>query len=86
MLPILGEFDPNPDRICPPPQDRTDGPAALRPPGRRPPAEARVAALLDEARLFFDYLREDYPAALKSSLETLEARDRVARKASRPST
>ena len=32
-----------------------------------------MQALLDEARLFFDYLREDYPAAL-DSLERLEAR------------
>ena len=38
-----------------------------------PPAPPALQALLDEARLFFDYLREDYRAAL-DSLERLEAR------------
>ena len=37
------------------------------------PAPPALQALLDEARLFFDYLREDYRAAL-DSLERLEAR------------
>jgi hypothetical protein len=38
-----------------------------------PPADPSLSALLDEAKLFFDYLREDYAAALKD-LEALEAR------------
>lgn len=42
-------------------------------PADAPPPDPAVAAFLDEARLFFDYLREDYTAAL-ASLESLEAR------------
>jgi Tol biopolymer transport system component len=42
-------------------------------PADAPPAGAAMQALLDEARLFFDYLCEDYPAAL-SALEAVEAR------------
>ncbi len=42
-------------------------------PANGAPAPPALQALLDEARLFFDYLREDYHAALVS-LERLEAR------------
>jgi Tol biopolymer transport system component len=42
-------------------------------PAAAAPADAAVQALLDEARLCFDYLREDYPAAL-AALEAVEAR------------
>ena len=40
-------------------------------PAAAPPADAALSALLDEAKLFFDYLREDYAGALKD-LEALE--------------
>jgi hypothetical protein len=42
-------------------------------PADAPPAEPDLLAFLDEARLFFDYLRQDYTAAL-TSLEAFEAR------------
>jgi hypothetical protein len=42
-------------------------------PSNAPPVDPSVAILLDEARLFFDYLSENYSAAL-TSLETLEGR------------
>jgi Tol biopolymer transport system component len=42
-------------------------------PADSPPAEPALAAFLDEARLFLDYLRQDYAAAL-ASLDRLEER------------
>ncbi len=74
LLPILGEFEPNSEafhrlrKI-----GRMGRPLCDRPEGS-PPADPEVAAILDEARLFFDYLREDYGAAL-ASIEALEARE-----------
>jgi len=74
LLPILGEFEPNSEpnirlrRI-----GRMGRPLCDRPAGA-PPADPEVAAILDEARLFFDYLREDYPGAL-AAIEALEARE-----------
>ena len=71
LLPIAGEFEFNADpmtylrRI-----GRVGRPLCDRPAGS-PPADPKVTALLNEARLFFDYLSEDYPAAL-TSLEALE--------------
>ena len=73
LLPIPGELASAPQvgsrlrrlgRLARPLCDRPAGAA---------PAPPALQALLDEARLFFDYLREDYPAAL-ASLERLEAR------------
>jgi WD40-like Beta Propeller Repeat len=71
LLPIAGEFEFNADpmtylrRI-----GRAGRPLCDRPPGS-PPADPKVTALLNEARLFFDYLSENYSAAL-TSLEALE--------------
>ena len=73
ILPILTEFEPNSDptyrlrRI-----GRLGRPLCDRP-ADAPPADPELAPILAEARLFFDYLREDYAAALES-LEALEAR------------
>ena len=73
LLPIPGEFASAPQvgsrlrrlgRLARPLCDR---------PADAAPAPPELQALLDEARLFFDYLREDYHAAL-DSLERLEAR------------
>lgn len=73
LLPILGEFEPNSEAIS---RLRRIGklgrPLCDRPSGSPAPGPD-LALLLDEARLFFDYLGEDYPAALVS-LEALEAR------------
>ncbi len=74
LLPVLGEFEPNSEpalrlrrigRIGRPLCDRPEAAGA---------ADPEVAALLDEARLFFDYLREDYSGAL-AGIEALEARE-----------
>jgi hypothetical protein len=73
ILPILGEFEANSEltfrlrRIGKLGRPLCDRPASA------PPADPAVAILLDEARLFFDYLSENYSAAL-TSLETLEER------------
>jgi len=73
LLPVLTEFDPNSDPVF---RLRRIGkmgrPLCDRPAGS-PAADPAVAAILDEARLFFDYLREDYPASL-ASLDAVEAR------------
>jgi Tol biopolymer transport system component len=72
LLPVVGEFESNPDqtnrlrRI-----GRLGRPLCDRPASARP-AAPEVAALLDEARFFFDYLGQNYTEALHS-LETLEA-------------
>ena len=71
LLPVPGELPANPDiasrlrrlgRIGRPLCDR---------PANLPPASPALIELLAEARLFFDFLREDYQAAL-ASLDTLE--------------
>ena len=73
LLPIPGELDPNQEvsfrlrhlgRLGRPLCDRPDD---------APPAPPALLDLLDEARLFFDILCEDYDAAL-ASLETFEVR------------
>ena len=80
LLPIPGEFASAPQvgsrlrrlgRLARPLCDR---------PADAAPAPPALQALLDEARLFFDYLREDYHAAL-DSLERLEARTILPRRA-----
>ncbi|WP_435006023.1 biopolymer transporter Tol [Tundrisphaera lichenicola] len=71
LLPVLGEFEGNSEptfrlrRI-----GRMGRPLCNRPEDA-PAASAELREILDEARLFFDYLQEDYSAALKS-LEALE--------------
>jgi WD40-like Beta Propeller Repeat len=73
LLPVLGEFEASSEptyrlrRI-----GRMGRPLCDRPAEAAPPSP-ELAAILDEARLFFDYLREDYSAAL-GSLEALEER------------
>jgi hypothetical protein len=73
ILPVPGEIPPNQDvvfrlrRIA-----RFGRPLCDRPTGAAE-ADPSVEGFLSEARLFFDVLREDYPAALHS-LEALEAR------------
>jgi WD40-like Beta Propeller Repeat len=71
LLPVVGEFESNSEqthrlrRI-----GRLGRPLCDRPPSALP-ASPEVVALLDEARLFFDYLSENYSAAM-NSLEALE--------------
>ncbi|MGE5755152.1 MAG: biopolymer transporter Tol, partial [Planctomycetaceae bacterium] len=73
LLPIPGEFPATHEvssrlrrlgRLGRPICDRT---------AEAPPADPSLSALLDEAKLFFDYLREDYAAAYED-LDALEAR------------
>jgi hypothetical protein len=71
VLPIPGEIPPNQElsvrlrRI-----GRVGRPLCDRPVGAAP-GDPAIDLFLDEARLFFDYLCEDFPAAL-ASLEALE--------------
>ncbi len=73
LLPVPGEVPGNDEiltilrRLA-----RTGRPLCDRPPDA-PPAGPELLAFLDEARLFFDFAREDYAAAL-ASLEAIEAR------------
>ena len=73
LLPILSEFEANSEltsrlrRI-----GKMGRPLCDRPPDA-PPADPNLTMMIDEARLFFDYLSENYSAAL-TSLETLEER------------
>jgi Tol biopolymer transport system component len=73
LLPIFGEFDFNSEpmsrlrRI-----GRMGRPLCERPASASTP-EPAVAAIFDEARLFFDYLSENYSAAMKA-VDVLEAR------------
>jgi len=73
VLPILTEFEPNSDPTYRLRRIGKLGRPLCDRPADAPPIDPALAPLLDEARLFFDYLREDYSAAL-ASLETLEAR------------
>ncbi len=73
LLPVTGEFDLNSEPILRLRKiGRLGRPLCDRPAGL-PDPEPAVADLLDEARLFFDYLSENYTPALRA-LETLEAR------------
>ncbi len=75
ILPVLTEFEPNSEptfrlrrigKLGRPLCDRPDD---------APPVDPALTPLLDEARFFFDYLREDYAAALES-LVALESQAR----------
>ncbi len=74
LLPILGEFEWNSQASYRLRKIGRMGRPLCDRPAEAPPAAPEVAALLDEARLFFDYLKEDYSAAL-ASLEILDGRD-----------
>ncbi len=73
MLPVAGEIEANSEQV---PRLRRIGRLG-RPLCDRPtsagPASPEVAGILDEARVFFDYLSENYAAAF-DGLETLEDR------------
>ena len=71
LLPILGEFEANSEVTIRLRRIGKMGRPLCDRPANAPPPEPAVAILLDEARLFFDYLAENYSAAL-GSLETLE--------------
>ncbi len=73
LLPILGEFDPNSEQVIRLRKIGKLGRPLCDRPASAPAAEPDVVALIDEARLFFDYLSDNYSPALKA-LETLEAR------------
>jgi len=73
ILPILGEFEANSEAFFRLRRIGRMGRPLCDRPVDAPPAGPELAAILDEARLFFDYLREDYAAAL-GSLEALETR------------
>jgi hypothetical protein len=73
LLPILGEFESNSESVYRLRRIGQLGRPVCDRPADAPPADPSVAAMLDEARLFFDYLAENYSAAL-ASLETLEER------------
>jgi len=73
LLPILGEFDLNSDPVIRLRKISKLGRPLCDRPADAPAAGPMVEAILDEARLFFDYLSGNYVPALKS-LETLEAR------------
>jgi Tol biopolymer transport system component len=71
LLPVPGEFEMNsPEAHRLRRIGRMGLPLCERPAGS-PPASPEVAALLDEARLFFHYLSGNYPAAL-DAVEVLE--------------
>jgi Tol biopolymer transport system component len=72
LLPILTEFESNSEALTRLRRiGRLGRPLCDRPAGS-PPAEPAVVAVINEARLFFAYLAEDYSAALKA-VEPLEA-------------
>jgi hypothetical protein len=73
MLPIPGEFSPSHEISFRLRRLGQIGRPLCERPADAPPADPNLSALLDEARLFFDYLRRDYAAALKD-LDALEAR------------
>ena len=73
LLPILGEFEANSELTFRLRRIGKLGRPLCDRPADAPPADPSVAILLDEARLFFDYLSENYSAAL-TSLEILEDR------------
>ena len=71
LLPILGEFDANSEQTSRLRRIGKLGRPLCDRPADAPPAGPGITGLLDEARLFFDYLAEDHTAALRS-LEILE--------------
>ncbi len=71
LLPILTEFEPNSEPTFRLRRIGKMGRPLCDRPADAPPADPATLAILAEARLFFDYLKEDYPAAL-ASLEALE--------------
>lgn len=73
VLPIPGEIASNAEALTRLQRLAKIGRPLCDRPASAPPAEPEVGALLDEARLFFDYLRGDYDAAL-ASLDRLESR------------
>ena len=73
MLPILGEFEANSEAAFRLRRIGKMGRPLCDRPANAPPADPEVAILLDEARLFFDYLLENHTAAL-ASLDVLEGR------------
>ena len=70
LLPILGEFEVNSEMVFRLRRIGKMGRPLCDRPADAPPPTPEVASILDEARLFFDYLGENYSAAL-SSLEPL---------------
>ncbi len=72
LLPIPGELTSNEVILRLGRLGRLGRPLCDRP-NDAAPADPALQALLDEARLFFDYLRQDYDAAL-ASLEALNAK------------
>jgi Tol biopolymer transport system component len=73
LLPILGEIELNSPLMFRLRKIGKLGRPLCDRPANAPAAEPAVEAALDEARLFFDYLAENYTPALKS-LEALETR------------
>ena len=73
LLPIPGEFASNQELTLRLRRLGRIGRSLCDRPADAPSASPALEALLDEARLFFDVLREDYPSAL-ASLEAFEAR------------
>ncbi len=73
LLPIPREFDPNQETTLRLRRLGRIGRSLCDRPADAPPATPALEALLDEARLFFDVLREDYRSAL-ASLEAFETR------------
>ncbi len=71
LLPVLGEVEGNSELIFRLRRIGRLGRPLCNRPADAPRADPKVTALLNEARLFFDYLSENYTAAL-ASLETLE--------------
>ncbi|MDR3639523.1 MAG: hypothetical protein P4L84_37325 [Isosphaeraceae bacterium] len=73
ILPLAGEIAPQQEMLARLRKlGRAGRPICERPAGASP-AEPAVQELLEEGRLFFDYLRQDYDAAL-ASLDAWEAR------------
>ena len=73
LLPILGEFEANSEPTMRLRRIGKLGRPLCERPADAPPAEPAVEAILAEARLFFEYLSENYSNALPA-LEALEAR------------
>jgi hypothetical protein len=73
ILPVPGEFEANSEQSHRLQRIGRLGRTVCERPRTAPAPTPEVAALLDEARLFLDYLSRDYTAAL-NSLDKLEAR------------
>lgn len=72
LLPVKGEFESNSEEFYRLRRIGRLGRTLCDRPKSAPPATPEVATLLEEARIFFDYLSENYAAAF-TSLETLES-------------